>query len=275
MELGGESASGKKKEVKHLILHCNQDGSLIGEGFEFSPSPNAPGMLSYDPTTDSLWANPYGEPTLYRISCETGAVKEKLKNGKGIGNTEGIAYDPFDGTFWLLDRRHLYHVKRNKDCYELIAQYPNPSSNCPENRAAFDKLVKLKVVGADWSFASLSAQKGTITKTSGGLLTSPLRRSKRVVVEGSLNNDGLFRVLEMDDKTITVEGIQGASVMDEPAGRPITVSLFIRGADEGVAVDPVDHTIWINTDVTKGGQGDMNRCWHLDPLGTYKPEKQK
>lgn len=74
----------------------------------------------------------------------------------------------------------------------------------------------------------------------------------------------------MDDTSMTVEGQDGARMQDEKPGRKVTISRFIGGADEGVAVDPTDHTIWINTDTDKGRNAipGCNRCWHLDPLGT-------
>lgn len=45
----------------------------------------------------------------------------------------------------------------------------------------------------------------------------------------------------------------------EEPGREATVSRFIGGADEGVAVDPTDHSIWINTDTDKG-RNDIPGC---------------
>lgn len=172
---------------RNMIWHCDINGSQIEEPFEFSPTP---GMISYDKTTDSLWARSYdwNNGSLYRIACATKKVEETLKPGEGVGYAEGVGYDPFDGTFWLLGRSSLFHAKKVGAKYELIEKYPNPSANCPEDCAVLEKL-----------------------------------------------------------------------------GKPATV----KGADEGVAVDPTDHTIWINTDTDKGANRipGCNRCWHLNPLG--------
>lgn len=261
----------RKDTSQACIWHCDMQGHELDPPFEFAPVKYSPGMLSYDPHTDSLWANPYGEPTLYRISCKTKTVEATLKPA-GLSNTEGLAYDPFDKTFWLLNTTRLFHVKRDGDRYTLIQAYHNPSENCPEDRAALDALGKLKIEGTDWTFVSQGGAAGTITRASGGLESSAvdLRPRRWILVQGSEHNDKLFRILDMNDTTMTVRNFQDtAGVRDEAAGRNVAVSLFVRGSDEGIAVDPTDHTIWINTDTDKGSNKipGCNRCWHLDPLG--------
>ena len=256
------------KKTRFMIWHCDTEGKQLEDPFEFSPTP---GMISYDKTTDSLWAASYDWDDgyqLYRVSCKTKELVETLEPGEGIDYSEGVGYDPFDGTLWLLGRSYLFHVRKVGAKYELIRKYPTPSENCPEDRAALDKLGKLQLVGTDWAFTALADGRGTIAKGSGGLKAAPFRARRTIIVEGSGHNDGRYRVLEMNDGAITVEGQDGAKVQDEKPGREVTMSRFIGGADEGVAVDPTDHTIWINTDTDKGRNAipGCNRCWHLDPL---------
>lgn len=125
---GGELADRRKGA---FIWHCDMQGKRLEDPFEFSP---IPGMISYDQTTDSLWAASYDWDDgykLYRVSCQTKKLVETLEPGEGIDYSEGVAYDPFDGTFWLLGRSHLFHVRKVGPKYELIEKYPNPLGELP------------------------------------------------------------------------------------------------------------------------------------------------
>jgi hypothetical protein len=106
-------------------VHFTGDGTELPDGF---PMPGYPGMLSYDPVRDGLWSKESDDSAVLLYSCSDGSVIDFFDAGF---DGEGIALDPFDGTFWGLTREYVYHVERNGSSAVVLGTWDNPSRFYP------------------------------------------------------------------------------------------------------------------------------------------------
>ncbi len=104
--------------------HFGRDGELLPGDFNM---PGQPGSLDYDPRTGCLWSKSNWDGQLNRYS-ETGHLIETCATGVG---GEGLARDPFDGTFWLMADQTIWHLKLETGNPIVLGAYPNPCSYYP------------------------------------------------------------------------------------------------------------------------------------------------
>ena len=104
--------------------HFDRQGNDLGNGF---PLPGWPGSLHYDPAREAIWSKE-NSSTWLDLHSRDGAIVDQF----AVGVTgEGVAQDPFDGTFWLLTKPQIHHVQRVGETGLLLGVYDNPSAYYP------------------------------------------------------------------------------------------------------------------------------------------------
>ncbi len=251
---GGRSDNPKQR----WIHQCDRDGNRIGDGFAFD---HYPGMLTYDPYTDRLWAKPNDKASIFCLAKTTGNCEFSHEN---TAPGEGVAFDHFDETFWILNDTQLLNMTFIEGKPKILTTFPNPSHEYPEDVSRWT----LRRNDVRFEISTNSGCRGIIFFEQGGLNQYPgaWGKHKKITIQGSQKNDGLYTIVAADDRSISVKELLHA----EPSGAEITVQRRVTGEAEGITVDPADRTIWFNADQDiHGSVPNGNRCWHVDPLGNF------
>ncbi|MBD3409097.1 MAG: T9SS type A sorting domain-containing protein, partial [Ignavibacteriales bacterium] len=106
-----------------IILHIDTTGATIDSILTSLKG----GTMCYNYLRDELWVKPFaGAPTIVAVyDCATLTPTRTFDAGV---SGEGIAFDPFDTTYWALDERALWHKELQG---ATIESYDNPSHYYP------------------------------------------------------------------------------------------------------------------------------------------------
>ncbi len=110
------------------VTHFDAQGQVLGT----FPMPGYPGSLEFDVARGLIIEKAMNEQWVHFYTLE-GELVDEFYAGYG---EEGIALDPFDGTYWVVNSDRIHHIRRAGNTYDYLGSYPNPSRYWPPDTLA-------------------------------------------------------------------------------------------------------------------------------------------
>ena len=107
-----------------FVSHFTADEIELPDGFLM---PGNPGMLDNVENHGGIWSKE-NYASIVNLYSFDGILIDSFDAGFG---GEGIAFDPFDSTFWGLTKPFLYHIQRVGSSSVILGVYDNPSRYYP------------------------------------------------------------------------------------------------------------------------------------------------